>query len=172
MHKNATKCNETLNKWCKNKHRASKIMDTLETYHTGPFGETFPSAPHTALVEVAAPGHRRDLLVGQCGLPWSPRPHGHGAGDGAGGGPAAQVRNLCPIVVGCLEREGERERERERERGETVRESSDDGETCQEGVPAGKRRPPRVAPLLRGRQGLAGGGRSPQESSPSDSAPS
>jgi hypothetical protein len=33
MHKNATKCNKTLNKWCKNKHRASKIMDTLETYH-------------------------------------------------------------------------------------------------------------------------------------------
>jgi hypothetical protein len=32
MHKNATKCNETLNKWCKNKHGASKIMDTLETY--------------------------------------------------------------------------------------------------------------------------------------------
>jgi hypothetical protein len=33
MHKNATKYNETLSKWCKNKHRASKIMDTLETYH-------------------------------------------------------------------------------------------------------------------------------------------
>jgi hypothetical protein len=33
MHKNATKCNETLNKWYKNKHGASKIMDTLETYH-------------------------------------------------------------------------------------------------------------------------------------------
>jgi hypothetical protein len=33
MHKNATKCNKTLNKWCKNKHGASKIMDTLETYH-------------------------------------------------------------------------------------------------------------------------------------------
>jgi hypothetical protein len=32
MHKNATKCNETLNKWCKNKHGTSKIMDTLETY--------------------------------------------------------------------------------------------------------------------------------------------
>jgi hypothetical protein len=32
MHKNATKCNETLRKWCKNKHGASKIMDTLETY--------------------------------------------------------------------------------------------------------------------------------------------
>jgi hypothetical protein len=27
------KCNETLSKWCKNKHGASKIMDTLETYH-------------------------------------------------------------------------------------------------------------------------------------------
>jgi hypothetical protein len=33
MHKNATKCNETLSKWCKNKHGALKIMDTLETYH-------------------------------------------------------------------------------------------------------------------------------------------
>jgi hypothetical protein len=32
MHKNATKCNETLGKWCKNKHGASKIIDTLETY--------------------------------------------------------------------------------------------------------------------------------------------
>jgi hypothetical protein len=32
MHKSATKCNETLDKWCKNKHRASKIIDTLETY--------------------------------------------------------------------------------------------------------------------------------------------
>jgi hypothetical protein len=33
MHKNATKCNETLSKWCKNKHGASKIIDTFETYH-------------------------------------------------------------------------------------------------------------------------------------------
>jgi hypothetical protein len=33
MHKNATKYNEILSKWCKNKHGASKIMDTLETYH-------------------------------------------------------------------------------------------------------------------------------------------
>jgi hypothetical protein len=32
MHKNDTKCNETLSKWCKNKHGASKIIDTLETY--------------------------------------------------------------------------------------------------------------------------------------------
>jgi hypothetical protein len=32
MHKSATKCNEIVGKWCKNKHRASKIIDTLETY--------------------------------------------------------------------------------------------------------------------------------------------
>jgi hypothetical protein len=35
MHKNATKCNETLSKWCKNKHGASKIIDTFETYQGG-----------------------------------------------------------------------------------------------------------------------------------------
>jgi hypothetical protein len=34
MHKNATKCNETLSKWCKNKHGVSKIIDTLETYQS------------------------------------------------------------------------------------------------------------------------------------------
>jgi hypothetical protein len=38
MHKNAMKCNKTLSKWCKNKHGASKIMDTLETYHRGERG--------------------------------------------------------------------------------------------------------------------------------------
>jgi hypothetical protein len=32
MHNSATKCNETIGKWCKNKHGASKIIDTLETY--------------------------------------------------------------------------------------------------------------------------------------------
>jgi hypothetical protein len=26
------KCNETLSKWCKNKHGASKIIDMFETY--------------------------------------------------------------------------------------------------------------------------------------------
>jgi hypothetical protein len=34
MHKNATKCNETLSKWCKNKHGASQIIDTFETYQS------------------------------------------------------------------------------------------------------------------------------------------
>jgi hypothetical protein len=32
MHKSATKCNETIGKWCENKHGASKIIDTFETY--------------------------------------------------------------------------------------------------------------------------------------------
>jgi hypothetical protein len=32
MYKIAMKCNKTLSKWCKNKHGASKIIDTFETY--------------------------------------------------------------------------------------------------------------------------------------------
>jgi hypothetical protein len=38
MHKNATKCNETLSKWYKNKHGTSKIIDTFETYHAAEVG--------------------------------------------------------------------------------------------------------------------------------------
>jgi hypothetical protein len=34
MHKSATKCNETIGKWYENKHGASKIIDTFETYQT------------------------------------------------------------------------------------------------------------------------------------------
>jgi hypothetical protein len=33
MLKNTTKCNKTQSKWCINKHGASKIIDTFETYH-------------------------------------------------------------------------------------------------------------------------------------------
>jgi hypothetical protein len=32
MHKNTTKYNKTQSKWCINKHGASKIIDTFETY--------------------------------------------------------------------------------------------------------------------------------------------
>jgi hypothetical protein len=32
MHKNTMKCNKTQIKWCINKHGASNIIDTLETY--------------------------------------------------------------------------------------------------------------------------------------------
>jgi hypothetical protein len=38
MHKSAMKCNKTLGKWCKNKHGASKIIDTFETYHAQAWG--------------------------------------------------------------------------------------------------------------------------------------
>jgi hypothetical protein len=37
MNKSAMKCNETLGKWCKNTHGASKIIDTLETYQRPPW---------------------------------------------------------------------------------------------------------------------------------------
>jgi hypothetical protein len=39
MHKNATKCNKTQSKWCKNKHGASQITDTFETYQAPPCRE-------------------------------------------------------------------------------------------------------------------------------------
>jgi hypothetical protein len=49
MHKSAIKCNETVGKWCKNKHKTSKIIDTLETYHAEKYGEWLGSMtmPHT-----------------------------------------------------------------------------------------------------------------------------
>jgi hypothetical protein len=39
MHKSAT--NSLIGKWCKNKHGASKIIDTLQTYHIAA-GEKLP----------------------------------------------------------------------------------------------------------------------------------
>jgi hypothetical protein len=49
MHKNATKCNETLSKWCKNKHGASKIIDTLETYHIAALQNRFIASYYNLL---------------------------------------------------------------------------------------------------------------------------
>jgi hypothetical protein len=50
MQKSATKCNETVGKWCKNKHGASKIIDTLDTYQSRRVqplhNETFSTAQH------------------------------------------------------------------------------------------------------------------------------
>jgi hypothetical protein len=58
MHKSATKCNETLSKWCKNKHGVSKIMDTFETYHAAAGGSKKPKRS-TATVDsdTLAVGH-------------------------------------------------------------------------------------------------------------------
>jgi hypothetical protein len=47
MHKSATKCNETLGKWCKNKHGASKIIDTFQTYQQ--VARIFESIPESFL---------------------------------------------------------------------------------------------------------------------------
>jgi hypothetical protein len=41
MHKNATKCDKTQSKWCINKHGASKIIDTFETYQLGQASSLF-----------------------------------------------------------------------------------------------------------------------------------
>jgi hypothetical protein len=41
MHRNAMKCNKTHNKWCINKHGASKNLDTFETYQEASFYDLF-----------------------------------------------------------------------------------------------------------------------------------
>jgi hypothetical protein len=58
MHKSATKFNVTVGKWCKNKHGASKIIDTLETYHQseGPNNTRFPHLRDATVKVVAGLG--------------------------------------------------------------------------------------------------------------------
>jgi hypothetical protein len=68
MHKSATKCNETIGKWCKNKHGASKIIDMFETYqvaHQGWYGgSAIPGGPvaevSTAVLDAGAYGGSLD----------------------------------------------------------------------------------------------------------------
>jgi hypothetical protein len=55
MHESATKCNKTVGKWCKNKHGASKIIDTLETYQY-----------HLNMKKQRAPSH--DKYSNKCSL--------------------------------------------------------------------------------------------------------
>jgi hypothetical protein len=63
MHKSATKCNETVGKWCRNKHGASKIIDTFETYH----------APITDTLVVDEPlSQEVDLAAKSSKAPWKP----------------------------------------------------------------------------------------------------
>jgi hypothetical protein len=75
MHKNATKCNETLSKWCKNKHGASTIIDTFETYQgvvlyfpekppkpKGLFANVFLSSSWSSCMELLG-AHRGHLLL-------------------------------------------------------------------------------------------------------------
>jgi hypothetical protein len=80
MHKNAMKCNKTLSKWYKNKHEASKIIDTFETYHSStidPLASTAAARASTATIR-ALPDRRR---------PRPPRPP-----------PPAPPRGMCLAV--------------------------------------------------------------------------
>jgi hypothetical protein len=73
MYKNATKCNETIGKWCKTKHGASKIIDTFETYQKSLTGRVNPRSKceiNTTLSLGSGPGtvspagSRNDTLAG------------------------------------------------------------------------------------------------------------
>jgi hypothetical protein len=71
MHKSATKCNETIGKWCKNKLGASKIIDTFETYqatvaYTG--DSDGPPFPTWILAVLEACSHMSSLRItrGRC----------------------------------------------------------------------------------------------------------
>jgi hypothetical protein len=58
------KCNETQGKWCKNKHGASKIIDTFETYQPTPHPAVYlhAAARGAPSANPRRPHHRR------CGL--------------------------------------------------------------------------------------------------------
>jgi hypothetical protein len=64
MHKSATKCNETVGKWCKNKHGALKIIDTLETYQkrVDEIASSSASAPKTVARESFEPEDGGELF--------------------------------------------------------------------------------------------------------------
>jgi hypothetical protein len=63
MHKNATKCNKTQSKWCINKHGASKIIDTFETYQGG-CGQTQKREIEAVLVKIGG-GHAAGVAPGR-----------------------------------------------------------------------------------------------------------
>jgi hypothetical protein len=63
MHKSTTKCNETIGKWCKNKHGASKIIDTFETYQISELDNSiyqFGRHNHEGWA-LRTPGHHENL---------------------------------------------------------------------------------------------------------------
>jgi hypothetical protein len=68
MHKNAMKCNKTLSKWCKNKHGASKIIDTFETYHSSlpTTVGSIHAPPHHGREEGDREGERERIGFGVC----------------------------------------------------------------------------------------------------------
>jgi hypothetical protein len=81
------KCNKTLGKWCKNKHGASKIMDTLETYQYPGF-----NLPQTMRGMMSNLEMEMVLMLGMMKmvmkmlLPMPRRRHGDDGGDFLTGG--------------------------------------------------------------------------------------
>jgi hypothetical protein len=84
------KCNETVGKWYKNKHGASKIIDTLETYqpHDDTLEQTADSqekaaddaAPEADLTKPSSPPGKKMtehefVLVSSSGEPFGPKNH-------------------------------------------------------------------------------------------------
>jgi hypothetical protein len=70
MHKNTMKCNKTLSKWCKNKHGASKIIDTFETYQAHVGGDNWVMVTRVNLTlpfgeEERESGRRADATTGE-----------------------------------------------------------------------------------------------------------
>jgi transposase InsO family protein len=68
MHKSATKCNEIIGKWCKNKHGASKIIDTLETYQACIEGKMH-ELPHPSKIIISSKRVLELLLMDLFGPP-------------------------------------------------------------------------------------------------------
>jgi hypothetical protein len=62
MHKNATKCNKTLSKWCKSKHGASKKLDTFETYKEHHWGDSRPPWILLYLLQLMVPMKKKQKM--------------------------------------------------------------------------------------------------------------
>jgi hypothetical protein len=64
------KCNKTLSKWCKNKHGASKIRDTFETYHIScsPSAKLDINGFRAKIIHYMAAGRDNSIAPG-CGTP-------------------------------------------------------------------------------------------------------
>jgi hypothetical protein len=95
MHKNAMKCNETLSKWCKNKHGSSKIMDTLETYQASTFGSLVLSP--TGLINLSFTTKGRLAVVLIITFSW-----GFQLGGYTYIIPTSTPHHQCSIVGSCL----------------------------------------------------------------------
>jgi hypothetical protein len=75
MHKNAMKCNKTQRKWCVNKHGASKIIDTFETYQPSlwlPYPSPALAHPLMHFLCLISQGIRRPITAERTPMPVSP----------------------------------------------------------------------------------------------------